>query len=664
MIGVGTFRTSERARKYVNQVLDSERLSYGPFMQKFEADFAAVHGCRFGVMTNSGTCCLMIALAALKSKYGWQDGDEVIVPAVTFIATSNIVIQLNMKPVFVDVEADYYGIDPTKIEAAITPKTRCIIPVHLFGLPCDMDPIAAIAKKHNLRLIEDSCETMFASYKGRSVGSLSDIGCFSTYVAHLLVTGVGGLCTTNDAELAVIMRSIMNHGRDNIYISIDDDKNKNTEEKKMIISRRFRFVQMGYSFRATELEGALGLAGLEEKDAMMVKRRAHGQYLSRALAPLSDHLQVPAIRPGCDHSFMMFPVVLKKEKKTRFVNFLENNGIETRDMLPLINQPFYAELFHIREGDFPVADWINDCGFYIACHQDLTEEQLKYIVSMFFAYFEQRTIDSWNSSLIVMSRLAASDFDEKRVKNYLEALPLSEFSELLLADGTDGADGTDEADGADGSGNERLRRYFAEFGFRTVDSKNAAGRSKGDLLNAAVNAATCENIVVIGMDGTDNPADIDNILIRLKSGSEMVIASRFVAGGKRAHKGFITQRSFGNRFFAFLTGLCFGQNVTDTNNLFRGFKRSLFRQLGLENAGDEIMFAATVRGLAGGLTIDEFPTKERAASFAIAKRSRFVSALSFFRILIEALSSKPVLKRTPAESGVEEPLSGGSAQIH
>ena len=175
MIGVGTFKITERARRYINDVLTSERLTYGPYTQKFESRFAAFHDCKFAVMTASGTCALMIALAALKNKYGWTDGDEVIVPACTSLATSNIVLQLNMKPVFVDVDSVYYEIDPEKI-GAITERTRCIIPVHLFGHPCDMDRIMAIAKKHKLRVIEDSCETMFTRLNGKSVGSFGDVG--------------------------------------------------------------------------------------------------------------------------------------------------------------------------------------------------------------------------------------------------------------------------------------------------------------------------------------------------------------------------------------------------------------------------------------------------------------------------------------------------------
>ena len=188
IIGVGTLNLSARAIELVNDVLSRNRLSYGPMTESFERQFAAIHGCRFASMTNSGTSALHVALGALKEIHGWEDGDEVIVPAVTFVATPNVVLHNRMTPVLVDVEREFYGIDPNLIESAITERTRAIIPVHVFGQACDMDPVLELAKRHDLKVIEDSCECMFARYKGRSVGSLGDIGCFSTYVAHLLTT--------------------------------------------------------------------------------------------------------------------------------------------------------------------------------------------------------------------------------------------------------------------------------------------------------------------------------------------------------------------------------------------------------------------------------------------------------------------------------------------
>lgn len=356
LIGVGTLNISTRAKEFVLQTLNNNRLSYGPLMQRFEVEFAKLHGCRFGVMSNSGTSALHIAIAAMKELHGWKNGDEVIVPTVTFVATSNIVVHNSMQPVFVDVDPIYYELNPELIEERITPRTRAIIPVHLFGQPCDMDPISEIAARHGLRIVEDSCETMFARYKGRSVGSLGDIGCFSTYVAHLIVTGVGGLNTTNSPEYAVKLRSLMNHGRDSIYISIDDDDNKSPDELRMIIARRFLFISLGHSFRVTEMEAALGLAQLEEWEKNITRRRENGRFLTRALAPFEDRIQLAAIRPETEHSFMMYPIVLRDEAKADFVNYLEQHGVETREMMPLINQPIYKQLFAICDQEYPVAN--------------------------------------------------------------------------------------------------------------------------------------------------------------------------------------------------------------------------------------------------------------------------------------------------------------------
>lgn len=391
VIGVGTLNISPRARALVNEVLDSNRLSYGPMTRRFEAGFARAHGCRFGVMSNSGTSALLVALAALKELHGWADGDEVILPAVTFAGTANIVFHARMRPVLVDVDPIHYELDPEKIEAAVTSRTRALIPVHVFGQPCDMDPVLELARRYGLRVIEDSAETMFARYKGRSVGSLGEIGCFSTYAAHLLTTGVGGLNTTDNPEYAEKLRSLINHGRDSTYLNIDDDDRKSPEELRRIVARRFSFVSLGYSFRLTEMEAALGLAQLEVGAEMIARRRTNAAWLTGKLSGHEAFLQLPRIRPGCDHSFMMYPIVLRDRKKDALVNFLEQNRVETREMLPLTNQPLYQRLLGIGEADYPVAGWINRSGFYIGCHQDLSSDDLDRIVELFDRFFRGGT---------------------------------------------------------------------------------------------------------------------------------------------------------------------------------------------------------------------------------------------------------------------------------
>lgn len=388
-IELGYLQISERAKQYVLQALEANRLSTGPFIRRFERGFAAEHGCRHAVMCNSGTSALQIALAALKERHGWQDGDEVLVPAVTFIATSNIVLQNCLIPVFVDADPVTYNLDPAQLERHITPRTRAILPAHLFGLPCDMAEILAVARRHALQVLEDSCETMFVTYRNQSVGSFGAMGCFSTYVAHLLVTGVGGLMTTNDDDLAVICRSIMAHGRDAIYLTIDDDDAlQNEAARTQMIQRRFSFIRMGYSYRATELEGALGVAALEEKDAMMRARKTNGLYLIERLQPLADCLQLPAMPADRDHAFMMFPIVLRPGiAREPLLNALEARGIETRYLMPLLNQPYYQRLFSTDlEDRYPVAKHLNQQGFYIGCHQGLARADLDYVAEVLTAY--------------------------------------------------------------------------------------------------------------------------------------------------------------------------------------------------------------------------------------------------------------------------------------
>jgi dTDP-4-amino-4,6-dideoxygalactose transaminase len=231
---------------------------------------------------------------------------------------------------------------------------------------------------------------MFAKYKGKFAGSFGDISCFSTYVAHFLVTGVGGLAVTDNPKYAEILRSLANHGRDNIYVSIDDDKGKTGAELGEVISRRFNFVRRGYSYRVTEFEGALGCAQLERRNKIVRKRHENGLYFNKHLASLRKHLQLPVLTSRVDHMFMMYPIVIKKSSPVRradLTQFLEEHNIETRDMLPLINQPYKVALYGEMESKYPVAKWINNNGFYIASHQMLSAVERKYIVRVFKEFF-------------------------------------------------------------------------------------------------------------------------------------------------------------------------------------------------------------------------------------------------------------------------------------
>lgn len=377
-VTLGTFETTPAIRQAVNAVLDSGRLSYGPVSREFEQRFAEMHGCKHGILSNSGTSALVVALQTLKELHGWPDGAEVIVPALTFVATVNAVLHNRLTPVLVDVDRLTYNINTDYIEAAITGRTRCILPVHLFGQPAQVWHIRNIAKAHKLAMIEDSCETMLSKFDIRRVGSWGDIGCFSTYAAHLLVTGVGGICTTNDIQLARHMRSLVNHGIDLAELP------QGEEYDPTWLARKFRFTSVGHSFRMTELEAAIGLAQLADLPDMIARRQRNAATLTEALLPLQEYIQLPYTHPLATHSFMMYPIVLRRGSKWPVMHHLHRAGIETREMLPLTNQPCY----NFNEDDYPVAKWVNQSGFYVGCHQGLNDEHMWHIAAALHGFFD------------------------------------------------------------------------------------------------------------------------------------------------------------------------------------------------------------------------------------------------------------------------------------
>jgi perosamine synthetase len=628
MIGVGTFRADDRAKQLVMQVLDSNRLSYGPMTQRFEAEFAKLHGARFGIMSNSGTSALQLALQAMKELHGWSDGDEVLVPAVTFVATANIVLHNRMHPVLVDVENNYYGLNPALLERAITPRTRAIIPVHLFGQPADMDPLVQIARRHSLTIIEDSAETMFATYKGRRVGTLGDIGCFSTYVAHLITTGIGGINVTNEPDYAVRIRSLLNHGRDSIYISIDDDNNKSVTELRTIVERRFRFVSIGHSFRVTEMEAALGIAQLEQWETMIAQRRRNAAYLSQAFRRFENHLQLPQIRPDCDHSFMMYPLVSHNDDKQALVNFLEERSIETRDMLPLTNQPVYHRLLGWKEESFPVARRINENGFYVGCHQDLSQGDLDYMLDCFDQFFHRTSTSGQDEpiALVLLADAAAINDDSK-----IEAIPEELFDKIIVVDSGMPAD---------------LRAKFEKRGFDVLASD---GMEPLDVIARADDALIPELVVFLPWTGQWNLAEIPHFLTQLRRGYDMVVASRFMLGGdRRGPSGPL--RSLGNRTFNFLANIVIGSNLSDGFSSFRALRRSKLAKAVPPGRGLAKLYALSLAAARQNWRVSEIPAVEMTRSTRQVARDAAQSIGPAFLALIRELgprTSNPSSDRKP-----------------
>lgn len=380
-VGIGTADIRHEDIVRVNRVLSSGRLSAGPMMAEFEAAFASGHGVRHASMCNSGTGALQLALQALKERYGWGPGAEVIVPAMTFVATVNAVLFNGLTPVLVDIDPVTFTIDPIRLEEAVTPATVAVMPVHLFGQPADMTSIMAVCGRHGLRVVEDSAEAAFVRHRGRFVGSFGDFGCFSTYMAHIVTTGVGGVALSDDPEDALRFRSLMNHGRNPAYLQIDDDEGLSDEDLLKVVWSRYDFVSIGQSFRVTELEAALGIGQIARIAENLTARRLVAAELSSALS--HDDLQLPVIAEGNEHAFMMFPLVCRRPGiRDRLVVALERGGVETRFLLPILGQPCYRGVLEYPTGRFPVAEHALENGFYIGSHQHMTAADIEHVAEI------------------------------------------------------------------------------------------------------------------------------------------------------------------------------------------------------------------------------------------------------------------------------------------
>lgn len=377
-IGVGGADITPADQARVNEVLQSGRLSAGPATSAFEEAFAALHERRHAAFCNSGTGALQLALQALKERYGWRDGHEVIVPAMTFVATVNVVLFNGLRPVLADIDLESYNVDPTAVESAITDRTVALMPAHLFGQSSDMTSLMAIAQERGLRVIEDSCEAVGVRHRGRMVGSFGDFGCLSTYMAHIVTTGVGGLALTDDQENITRFRSLMNHGRNPRYLRIDDDRDLADKDLLEVVWSRYEFHSLGQSFRATEMEAALGIGQLERLEEHLARRRQVANQLMEVL----DHpeLQLPQTADGNDHAFMMFPILCRTPGvRDRLVVALERAGVETRFLLPIIGQRCYEGVLDFPEDAYPNARHAYENGFYIGSHPGMTDGDVAYI---------------------------------------------------------------------------------------------------------------------------------------------------------------------------------------------------------------------------------------------------------------------------------------------
>ena len=392
-VGIGTADIRAEDVVRVNQALASGRLSAGPMTAEFEAAFASAHGVRHASMCNSGTGALQLSLQALKDRYSWPSGAEVIVPAMTFVATVNVVLFNDLVPVLVDIDPLTFTMDPRRLGEAITEKTVAVMPVHLFGQPADMTSIMEICERRGLRVIEDSAEAAFVRHRGRFVGSFGDFGCFSTYMAHIVTTGVGGLAVTDDPDNALRFASLMNHGRNPAYLRIDDDEDVGDEELLRIVWSRYDFVSIGQSYRVTECEAALGIGQIARIEEVLTARRRAAAALTAGLA--AEELQLPITAEGNEHAFMMYPIVAQRPGlRDRLIVALERAGVETRLLLPILGQPCYRGVLQYQSGRFPIAEHSVANGFYIGCHQNLTALDIDHVVDIVRSVLRSRSTDT------------------------------------------------------------------------------------------------------------------------------------------------------------------------------------------------------------------------------------------------------------------------------
>lgn len=358
MIPVNEPVISKEARQNVNQALRSGWLSSaGPFVGRFENDFAKYLGVKHAVAVSSGTAALHVALMSLDIGHG----DEVIVPAFTMGATWLAVMYTGAKPVFVDAEALTFNIDPQKIESKITRKTRAIIPVHVYGHACEMDEIMRIARRHNLWVIEDAAEALGGQYRGRKCGTFGDINCFSFYANKIVTAGEGGMVVTNDPKLARLAAKF----RD-LYHS---DK------------KRFIHEKVGYNYRMTNLQAAVGSGELKNIKKYLAKKQGMANLYKRGLKGIKG-VRLVETRPYVKNTFWMYPIVIDKKEfgmsRDKLRERLKKAGIDTRDFFYAPeDQPVLKKI--IGREKFPHAKYLGQNGLYLPSGLAITEKQIKLV---------------------------------------------------------------------------------------------------------------------------------------------------------------------------------------------------------------------------------------------------------------------------------------------
>ncbi len=376
-------------------------LTTGRFNAMFEERLAKFLGVKHLITVNSGSSANLVAFSTLTSsrlgERAIKPGDEVIGVAAGFPTTVNPILQFGAVPVFVDVDLATHNIDASRIEAAISPKTKAIMLAHSLGNPFNLDVVTALCKKHGLWLVEDCCDALGAKYNGRMVGTFGDIGTLSFYPAHHITMGEGGAVFTNDPELKLIAESFRDWGRD-CYCPPGKD---NTCNKRFCwklgdlpegYDHKYTYSHLGYNLKISDMQAACALAQMDRVEDFIAARKANFKYLKERLASCEQFLHLPEATPNSEPSWFGFPLVLKQDagvKRADLVNFLDQNKIATRLLFAgnLTRQPYMIGRNFRVSGELTNTDVVMNQTFWLGVWPGLTTQQLDYVVDKLEEFF-------------------------------------------------------------------------------------------------------------------------------------------------------------------------------------------------------------------------------------------------------------------------------------
>ncbi len=386
-------------REIVNLVDSSLEfwLTTGPWAKKFEKRFAKLNGLRHALLVNSGSSANLVALSCLTStKLGakrLQRGDEVITCATGFPTTVNPIIQNGLVPVFVDVSVPTYNLDVSMLEEAVSPKTRAIMIAHTLGNPFDLDAITAFAEKYDLWVIEDCCDALGSTYRGKPVGSFGDLASVSFYPAHHITMGEGGCVLTNKGKIKVLAESFRDWGRDCwCEPGKEDTCGKRFDHQLGELPRgydhKYTYSDVGYNLKLTDMQAAVGLAQLDKLDSFTAARKANFRRLYEGLSDLQEYLILPEATPRSDPSWFGFPVALREGApvdRDRILRFMNDRKIATRLLFAgnLVRQPAYLNTEHRRIGNLAEADFVMDNVFWVGVYPGLSVAMVDYMIESF-----------------------------------------------------------------------------------------------------------------------------------------------------------------------------------------------------------------------------------------------------------------------------------------